>query len=315
MSDLLSESLDTTGKRYPRTSRIVRQILERSPMLLRGQLTVLIRDRGDAFWPEAERLIALSEDTGHAPADSLIEYTVTYLREQIRFMRTKEYSQSDFEAARRDVYDNPEVMEKFYLDGLMLTHAFWPIHMDIHRFFRDAFIARVPDDGVGAEFGFGHGLYLHDVLEARPHTRARGFDISEYAKTYAAKLLHRGGIAADRYELGFADVREPLPAAPGEFRWAIFAEILEHIPDPLASLRFLRRCMAPRAPVFVTTVLNTNAIDHLTLFTDVEQVRTMLREADFAIVDERAIQVAEYGDKKDPSVRVLCVCEPAGAAA
>src|ERR1041384_3893697 len=121
MSVLLSESLDTTGKRYPRTSRIVRQILERSPMLLRGQLTVLIRDRGDAFWPEAERLIALSEDTGHAPADSLIEYTVTYLREQIRFMRTKEYSQSDFEAARRDVYDNPEVMEKCYPHGLMLA--------------------------------------------------------------------------------------------------------------------------------------------------------------------------------------------------
>jgi hypothetical protein len=202
-------------------------------------------------------------------------------------------------------------MEKFYLDGLMLTHAFWPIHMDIHRFFRDAFIARVPDDGVGAEFGFGHGLYLHDVLEARPHTRARGFDISKYAKTYAARLLHQGGIAADRYELGFADVREPLPAAPGEFRWAIFAEILEHIPDPFASLRFLRACMAPRAPVFVTTVLNTNAIDHLTLFTDVDQVRTMLREAGFAIVDECAIQVADYGDKKDPSVRVLCVCEPA----
>jgi hypothetical protein len=314
MSDLLSESLDTVGPRYPRTSRIMRNILERSPMLLRNQLTTLVRDRGELFWPEAERLIALSEDTGHTPADSLIEYTVTYLREQIRFMRTKEYSQNDFEAARRDVYDNPEVMEKFYLDGLMLTHAFWPIHMDIHRFFRDAFIARVPDEGVGAEFGFGHGLYLHDVLEAHPGTRARGYDISEYAKTYAAKLLRQGGIAAERYELGFADVREPLPAKPGEFRWAIFAEILEHIPDPLTSLRHLRRCMAPGAPVFVTTVLNTNAIDHLTLFTDVREVQSMLHDAGFAILDERDIQVSEYGDKKDPSVRVLCVCEPAGAA-
>jgi hypothetical protein len=40
----------------------------------------------------------------------------------------------------------------------------------------------------------------------------------------------------------------------------------------------------------------------------------MLREAAFTIVDERAIQVSEYGDKKDPSVRVLCVCEPGAAA-
>lgn len=311
MSDLIAESLATVGPRYPRTSRVVRTILDRSPMLLRGQLTALIRDRGAEFWPEAERLIALSEDTGHNPADSLIEYTVTYLREQIRFMRTKEYSQSDFEAARREVYDNPEVMEKFYLDGLMLTHAFWPIHLDIHKFFREQFISRVPDAGVGAEFGFGHGLYLHDVLEARPGTRARGFDISEYAKSYAAKLLARGGIASGRFELGFADVREPLPAAAGEFRWAIFAEILEHIPDPLGALRHLRRCMAPGAPTLVTTVLNTNAIDHLYLFTEVEQVTTMLREAGFAPIAERALIVSEYGDKKDPSVRVLCVCEPA----
>src|SRR5439155_25312664 len=101
---------------------------------------------------------------------------------------------------------------------------------------------------------------------------ARGYDISEFSRSYAARLLRQGGIAADRFELGFADVREPLPAEPGAFRWAIFAEIMEHIPDPLTSLRYLRTCMAPGAPVFITTVLNSNAIDHLYLFTHADQV-------------------------------------------
>lgn len=312
MSDPLLAALETVGPRYPRASRIIRTILERSPMFLRGQITLLVRDRGDEFWSEAERLIALSEAIGGSPAESLTEYTVAYLKEQIRFLQTKEYSHSDFETARREVYDNPEVMEKFYLDGLMLTHAFWPIHLDIHRFFRDEFVARVPDAGYGAEFGFGHGLYLLDVLGARPGTRARGFDISEFSKNYATKLLAQGGIAGDRFELGFADVREPLPAAPGEFRWAIFAEIMEHIPDPLTSLRYLRRCTAPGAPVFVTTVLNSNAIDHLYLFTHIDQVRAMLREAGFAIVAEREFKVADYSTPKDPSIDVVCVCEPAG---
>ncbi|HEX3760832.1 MAG TPA: methyltransferase domain-containing protein [Kofleriaceae bacterium] len=314
MADLLLESLETTGPRYPRTAHTIRTILERSPMFLRGQIALLVKDRAAEFWPEAERLITLAEAIGGSPAHSLIEYTVVYLKEQIRFLQTKEYAHSDFETARREVYDNPEVMEKFYLEGLMLTHAFWPIHLDIHAFFRDQFLARVPDAGTGAEFGFGHGLYLHDVLKARPGTRARGYDISEYSKAYAGKLLRHGGIAAERFELGFADVRQPLPARPGEFRWAIFAEIMEHIPDPLASLRFLCACMAPGAPVFVTTVLNSNAIDHLYLFTHTDQVDAMLREAGFEIVAHRAFKVADYSTAKDPSVDVVYVCVPREAA-
>lgn len=311
MTDALLEALDGIGTKYPRTTRVIRTILERSPMFLRGQLNLLVTQRAAEFWPEAERLVTLSEEIGGIPAQSLIEYTVTYLKEQIRFLQTKQYAHSDFETARRDVYDNPEVMGKFYLDGLMLTHAFWPIHLDIHRLFREEFISRVPNEGTGAEFGFGHGLYLHDVLQARPSTYARGYDISEFSRAYAQRLLHQGGISADRFELGFADVREPLPAKPEEFRWAIFAEIMEHIPDPLASLRYLRAAMAPGAPVFITTVLNSNAIDHLYLFTHVDQVRAMLQEAGFSILVEREFKVADYATAKDPSVDVVCVCERA----
>ena len=310
MTDLIA-AVEAATPKYPRTSRVIRTILEKSPMFLRGQIELLVGKRADEFWPEAERLITLSEALGGTPATSLVEYTVAYLKEQIRFLQTKEYAHSDFESARREVYDNPEVMEKFYLDGLMLTHAFWPIHLDIHDFFRREFLSRVPDEGVGAEFGFGHGLYLLDVLTARPHTRARGYDISEFSQKYAGRLLKQGGIASDRFELGFADVREPLPAKPRELRWAIFAEIMEHIPDPLTSLRYLRATLAPKAPVFVTTVLNSNAIDHLTLFTHFDQVRDMLRDAGFRILAERELKVADYATQKDPSIDVVCVCESA----
>jgi len=310
MTDPLLRALETTGAGYPRASAAIRAILERSPMMLKNQLTMLVTARADEFWPEAERLVALSEAVGGHPASSLVEYTVTYLKEQIRFLQTKEYAHSDFETARREVYDNPEVMEKFYLDGLMLTHAFWPIHLDIHRFFRDEFVRRVPDDGVGAEFGFGHGLYLLDVLTARPGATARGYDISEFSIKYASQLLRHGGVAADRFQLGLADVRAPLPAGPGEFRWAMFAEIMEHIPDPLTSLRYLRACMAPGAPVFITTVMNSNAIDHLYLFTHADQVRAMLGDAGFTIQAERELKVADYSTAKDPSIDIVCVCTP-----
>jgi hypothetical protein len=102
-----------------------------------------------------------------------------------------------------------------------------------------------------------------------------------------------------------------LPVPAGELRWAIFAEIMEHIPDPLTSLRYLRAALAPDAPVFITTVLNSNAIDHLYLFTHFDQVRAMLKDAGFSIVAERELRVADYATAKDPSIDVVCVCVPA----
>ena len=89
---------------------------------------------------------------------------------------------------------------------------------------------------------------------------------------------------------------------------------MEHIPDPLGALKGLRRCLAPGAPVFITTVLNSNALDHMYLFTEFDQVRTMIREAGFAILVDRAFRVADYATAKDPSVDVVLVCTPDGSA-
>jgi SAM-dependent methyltransferase len=304
----LMEAVSAAASRYPRAARFIGELSDLSPTLLRGQVAFLVERRGAAFWREAERLVGLAEQLGGTPAAALIEYTVVYLKEQVRFLQSQEYAHSDFETARREVYDNPEVMEKFYLEGLLMSHAFWPIHFDIHTFFRDSFLPRVPDEGCGAEYGFGHGLYLHDILEARPGAKAKGFDISDSSRRFAARLLGMAGIAPGRYELAFADVNRPLPGADGEYRWAVFAEIMEHIPDPLFSLRELRRCLAPGAPAFLTTVVNSNAIDHLYLFRAPDDVRRMLAEAGFEIVDERILRVADYaGNRRDPSIDLAFV--------
>jgi SAM-dependent methyltransferase len=293
---------------YPRTTQFIRELLKLSPNLLRGQIALLIDRRGDAFWREAERLLDLAAKLGGSPAASLIEYTVVYLKEQVRFLQTGEYSHQDFETARSEVYDNADVMDKYYLEGLLLSHAFWPIHFDIHEFFLEQFVARVPDSGGGAEYGFGHGLYLHDILKARPGATAKGFDISPYSRRFAERLLLAGGTSPSRFHLSFADVRQALEAQNGEYAWAVFAEIMEHIPDPRFSLGELHRSMKPGAPIFITTVVNSNAIDHLYLFRDPGEVRRMVEDAGFEVAAERRFRVADYaGNAKDPSVDLAYV--------
>jgi hypothetical protein len=308
MSATSSQTVEFESHAHPRASQFIKELLELSPTLLKGQIAFLIERRGAAFWQEAERLLDIASRLGGSPARSLIDYTVVYLKEQVRFLQTNEYSHQNFETARSEVYDNPEVMEKFYLEGLFLSHAFWPIHFDIHEFFIEDFLSRVPDEGVGVELGFGHGLYLHDILKARTGTAARGFDISPYSRNYAERLLRTEGISTDRFQLAFADVRQPLESGDGQYAWAVFAEIMEHIPDPLFSLGELHRCMRPGAPVFITTVVNSNAIDHLYLFRDPGEVRSMVEQAGFDVAAEKLFRVADYaGNARDPSIDIACV--------
>lgn len=305
----LPELIDQAAARYPHAARVSKELLEQANMLFAGQLDQQTRRHGEAFWQQAERLVGYSMALGGNATEALMEYTLAYLKEQSRYIKSGEYSNSDFDTVLRDVYSNPEVMQRFYLDGLMLTHAFWPIHFDMHEFFHDAFLKLVPNAGTGAEYGFGHGLYLRDILSARPDTRAQGFDISSFSVDFAGRLLSHSGIDKARFELGLADVRRAFDVPDAAFSWAVFAEIIEHIPDPLFSLKELRRCLKKGAPLFATTVLHSNALDHIYQFADLDEVRKLLRDAGFEISAERVLAVRDYDAKaRDPSIDIALVC-------
>lgn len=309
MNGELSAQIDAAADQYPHAAQLCREIVELSPTLLVSQIEYLIRHKGERFWQEAERLDVICRAVGGTPAKSLIDYTVVYLKEQAKYLATKEYSHTTFDSAFEQVYDNPDVMQAYYLDGLMMSHAFWPIHFDIHDFFRKEFLSRVPETGEGAEFGFGHGLYLVDVLQHAQRSRALGYDISRFSLAYAAKVLEFAKIDASRYRLQLGNVCEPLPLKENSLAWAICAEVMEHIPDPQFSFTQMGKCVAPGSPFFITTVVQSNAIDHMFLFNDVKEVDDLLDKCGLKIVAQSSFRVADYARaSRDPSIDVALVC-------
>ncbi len=309
MTDSHPEATETIRVTYPGAAELVGNLRSTMGRLITGPIDWLAQERGEGFWKQAEWLADLSRKMDGNPCESLAEYTVMILKEQIAFQATGEYSASDFDEVRRTVYDNPDVMRAFYLEGLMLTHAFWPIHYDIHTFFRDDFLSSVPEGSVGFELGYGHGLYLLEILCHRQGTSTTSFDISEHSQHYARRLLGVAGIAEDRFDLKLGDAREALDLEDSSQDWAVCAEVLEHIPDPRYALEQLARTLKGGALLFATTVLDSNAIDHLYQFADQEEVKALFAETGFEVVAERVLKVRDYFPKSsDPTVDLAYIC-------
>lgn len=312
VGDPLEAAIRAAEAAHPRAAALARELLAQAGSIFKQQMRFLLEQRPE-LWPHAERLTRAVQQLGNDPVACLIEYTVTTIKEQVRFLHSGSYGHDDFDAVLAQVYSNPEVMKGFYLDGLLLSYAFWPSQLDLYRFFQGQFLPRLPQQGLGAEVGFGHGLYLLDVLTAQPGLRAQGFDISEHSLSYAARLLRQEGIAAERFQLGLADVRAGFAVPDHSYDWFVFAEILEHIPDPEGALREVRRLVKPGAPIFLTTVMNSNAMDHLYLYTELGQIEAQVAAAGIEIEARQVLRVADYTrDSRDPSSTVALIARPRG---
>lgn len=305
---------EPVAQQHPRARALVADLRATAGPLLGRQIDDNIARHGEGFWQEAERLLTLAADIPGDPREALLEYTLSYLREQAQFLSSQEYSNTDFAVVQQDVYDNPDVMERFYLLGLLMTHAFWSIPFDRHAFFRREFLPRVPEGGFGGEIGYGHGLFLHDVLTARPGATTVSIDISRYAQSFADRLLRAGGVDPGRFELRLGDARERLPYDDDACSWLVCAEVLEHIPDPAAALTEVRRCLAPGATALVTTVVDSNTLDHLYRFTSPDEVRDMVAAAGLTLVADQTFAVRDYDpNSRDPSIDIAIVCAHRGA--
>ena len=294
---------------YPKTHAFVQELETNNFHAVLDQINDLASEFGDEYFILTERLLLLSERIGGTPLNSIIEYTVHYLREQVSYLATGQYSNVDFNEVFESVYDNEEIMKAFYLEGLMLTHGFWKIHFLIHKYFTDEFVPQITAGAYGSEFGYGHGLYLLEILNAYPDVKTKSFDISKYSQEFAHKLLLASDIDSVRFDLQIADMRNRFPLDDESIDWAILAEILEHIPDPAYALSEIARCTKDGAPIFITTVVDSNALDHIYMFENPDEIRHMIENAGITITSEMILRVAElFPGSKDKTIDLAYIC-------
>jgi 2-polyprenyl-3-methyl-5-hydroxy-6-metoxy-1,4-benzoquinol methylase len=224
--------------------------------------------------------------------EAFVVTSLDFLRLQARFMKTGHYARTEARESTELYVDVDRMTE--YLDGLALTYAMWPNHTRMLRFFVAEFVPIIPHGARLLEIGPGHGLLASVLLGRRADVQYVGIDISPRSISYSAAAFSAAAISEARYELVVADAShaEGLLAGTGAFQAAVCCEVLEHVDRPDSLLATLKTLTEPGAPAFVSTVANMEAEDHVFLFHDEDEIRSLLCANGFAIDADQPLELA-----------------------
>lgn len=235
--------------------------------------------------------------------DDFIHFSLEFLQLQIELEKTGSYKLHSYQEALDTVYNNPDVMEKRYLHGMLLSQAFWINHEKIFDFFRKNFCLNNAPRGSVLEVPIGTGIYLSEFIHQNKTWSPVGCDISESAVTFAKRMIAiYNERSIDITKKNVFDLPTDQP-----YDRIICGELLEHLEQPTNLLLKLKRLLAGDGKIFLTTAIWAASIDHIYLFTSVHEVRKMLH-AYFTIENELALPVLQDKKSTDEKTPINYAC-------
>ena len=276
---------------------IVESICKQNP--LHGKkITANTKAFDDEYLQRANRFLdkysALLKENNQTLDDAIASYLqmiADFNYEIIQFLKTDSYSSSSFAEVKQRVYDNPEIME-YYMHGLVLSQFLWAHHYEMLLYFRKV----IEDSKKGIksylEVGGGHGLYISEAIQIiGDEAEYNLVDISASSLEMARKMI---GSKLVNYTL--TDVFDYSPEK--KFDFITMGEVLEHVEDPVKLLQKLHSLVNDSGKVFITTPTNAPAIDHIFLFRNADDIRTVIDAAGFKIEEEKCV----YAEKLPPKL-------------
>jgi 2-polyprenyl-3-methyl-5-hydroxy-6-metoxy-1,4-benzoquinol methylase len=208
--------------------------------------------------------------------------------ERVFFLREGRYQSTSFAEVETRVYGNPEVFES-HMHGLVFAQFLWPEQYERYRFFCDRLSRYAGPRGRYLEVGGGHALYVAEAARQLPEAVIDLVDISATSLALAQGIAGKGRIS---YYL--TDIYQFEPEARYDF--ITMGEVIEHVEKPLQLLRRVRNLLSEDGHAYITTPANAPTIDHIYLFRNAGEIRQILKEAGFRIVEE----VTRYAEDVTP---------------
>lgn len=282
----------------PTFSTWVEKIFEISP-LQKKRLIAMLAKRDAVYFERAEEFAVRYGSYLVAQGLSVDEAVRAYLKmchdmltSQIKFIKTDRYPVAEATEAYHNVYSNESAMTS-YMVGLALSQFLWKTHYEIYSWFRER-IARASDRVSSyLEIGPGHGLFLLHALETlAPECGFTAVDISPVSIHIASSVVNALGPKGRALKFIEADVMRFSPGT--QFDYVMMGEVLEHVMDPARLLKQVRHLVSDSGGrLFVSTCVNCPSIDHVYRFYTVDDIRSLLRDCGFLILDEKVLPVED----------------------
>jgi 2-polyprenyl-3-methyl-5-hydroxy-6-metoxy-1,4-benzoquinol methylase len=189
-------------------------------------------------------------------------------KEQVYFQRHKKYRNSTYADVAKSVYQSEEYMTK-YMYGLALSAFLWPNHRELHHFFLD----HIVNDKTGEylEIGPGHGFYFMQSMKKGNFSKYKGIDISPTSVALTTDIISSQYFGCfTNYEIECADFLSS--KISGHYDFIVMSEVLEHVEQPQLFLARINQLLAESGTAFITTCINSPAIDHIYLYQSVEEL-------------------------------------------
>lgn len=265
-------------------AELLAAISARNPLhkpYLDRSIAFLIADELARFESVLGYLLGLGLDLAYV-ADSYLTVVEDTTAEQMHFFRHGEYRNKSYEDVASSVYNDRFYMDR-YMYGLVLTAFLWPNHVRIARFFEE--VLPLGRAGRYLEVGPGHGYFMATCASRSSFDELLGIDISKASIAQTRSLIaHFAPQSAARCELRCADFLAADNLAPESFDAAVMGEVIEHVEDPAAFLRRLHGLVREDAFIYLTSCVNTPAIDHIYLWRSTDSLEAMIADCGFGIL-------------------------------
>jgi 2-polyprenyl-3-methyl-5-hydroxy-6-metoxy-1,4-benzoquinol methylase len=164
-----------------------------------------------------------------------------------------------------------------------MSQFLWAHHYNILLFFNDVIAENSKNISSYLEVGGGHGLYASEAIKQIGEKATYHLvDISQSSIDIARMMIDNNKVS---YFL--SDIFNYHPASKYDF--ITMGEVLEHVEDPVKLLKNLTTLLNDSGKLFITVPTNGPTIDHIYLFKNAEEIRSVISSAGFEIEKEFTI--------------------------